>query len=125
GLPFSIGVASEKVEALCQLHRDLIAEGVPEEKIGLIHSYGFDAENAERIRRGEQVRDNFASVPATKANKASETAALLASRPYLLMCHAKLLNQRTTETAKEFLNVYVDASGAVGSRSALIWDEGL
>ncbi|PYN98288.1 MAG: hypothetical protein DMD91_15510 [Candidatus Rokuibacteriota bacterium] len=125
GLPFSIGVASEKVEALCQLYRDLIAEGVPEDKIGLVHSYGYDPENAERIRRGEQARDGYASVPALKAAKANETAKLWASRPYLLMCHAKLLNRRTTDAQKELLNIFVDENGKVDSRSALIYDEGL
>src|SRR5439155_7290118 len=103
---------------------DLIAEGVPEDKIGLVHSYGYDPENAERIRRGEQARDGYASVPALKAAKANETAKLWASRPYLLMCHAKLLNRRTTDAQKELLNVYVDGA-SVRSRDALIYDEGL
>lgn len=36
----SIAVAANKVEALCQLKRDLLANGVPAEWIGLLHSYG-------------------------------------------------------------------------------------
>ena len=35
----SVAVSCSKVEALCQMKRDMIAQGVPTDRIGLIHSY--------------------------------------------------------------------------------------
>lgn len=42
----SVAVSASKVEALCSIKRDLIAHGVPEEKIGLKHSLGDKASMA-------------------------------------------------------------------------------
>ncbi len=39
----SVAVSAAQVEALCQLKRDMMSNGVPEAKIGLIHSYGSKA----------------------------------------------------------------------------------
>jgi hypothetical protein len=38
----SVAISASQVEALCQLKRDLIDNGVPEQEIGLVHSYKFD-----------------------------------------------------------------------------------
>ena len=39
GDKLSVAMSAAQIEALCQLKRDLIANGVPEGKIRLIHSY--------------------------------------------------------------------------------------
>ena len=39
GLPYSVAIAASKIEALCDLKRGLILNGVPAEKIGLWHAY--------------------------------------------------------------------------------------
>jgi hypothetical protein len=65
GLPYSVAVCASKVEALCDLKRDLMANGVPEEKIGLIHSYG----------------PKGASLPPTEGNE---------ERQFLLVTHARV-----------------------------------
>lgn len=38
-VPYSVAVAASKVEALCSMKRDLVAAGVPPEKIGLWHTF--------------------------------------------------------------------------------------
>lgn len=64
GRTYSAAVAASKIEALCQLKRDLIACGVPAEKIGLLHS------------------DPDASEPTTVDNE---------DRPIMLVTHARIL----------------------------------
>jgi hypothetical protein len=41
-------IATSKVEELCDIKRKLIAKGVPEESIGLIHSKAYDPAVAEK-----------------------------------------------------------------------------
>lgn len=60
----SAAVAASKIEALCQLKRDLIGCGIPEEKIGLLHS------------------DHDASESATADNE---------DRPIMLVTHARIM----------------------------------
>lgn len=58
GKPFTIAVCASKVEALCDLYRDLISNGVPAADIGLLHSYRHDPEVvAEAARTGQPLRD--------------------------------------------------------------------
>src|SRR5262249_42863668 len=66
--PFSVAVAASKVEALCELKRSLIANGVPENKIGLWHGYEYDPAMVEDVKLGrapkhatEPATDNHAS----------------------------------------------------------------
>lgn len=63
----SILVCASKVEALCQLKRDLVEDGVPEEWIGLYHSYQYNKEMAQRFLKGDRpaLKENYASEPAT------------------------------------------------------------
>jgi hypothetical protein len=58
----SVAVAAGKVEALCQLKRDLIVNGVPPEAIGLIHSYEYQAGLTGELPNG------YASEPPTRDN---------------------------------------------------------
>jgi hypothetical protein len=60
----SAAVAASKVEALCQLKRDLIRAGIPAEKIGLLHSH------------------HDASEPATADND---------DRPIMLVTHSRIM----------------------------------
>jgi hypothetical protein len=64
GRTYSAAVAASKIEALCQLKRDLIACGVPAAKIGLLHA------------------DPDASEPTTADNE---------DRPIMLVTHARIL----------------------------------
>lgn len=59
----SVAVSASKVEALCELKRDLIKAGVPPKKIGLIHSKKYDPNRAAAVRRNEPNLDNYASEP--------------------------------------------------------------
>lgn len=78
GVDRGLMICAEKVEALCELKRDLQKYGVPEEKIGLVHGYQYDA--------GFNRED-------PKPNTASEesiTDGEIATRPYLLVTHQRL-----------------------------------
>lgn len=97
----SVAVCASKVEALCDLKRDLMSQGVPEDKIGLLHSYKHDPEKAAQGIPG------YASLPATDNN---------ASRPYLLCTH----NRVTGKGGIEEFNQYQGQD-----RDLLIWDESL
>lgn len=59
----SVVVSATKVEALAGIKRDLIANGVPEERIGLIHSYRHDP-----MLSLPELPEGFASLPATDEN---------------------------------------------------------
>jgi len=60
----SVAVAASKVEALCEVKRDMLLAGIPESRVGLLHSYG-----------------DKASLPATEDND---------SRPFLLCTHNRI-----------------------------------
>lgn len=96
----SVAVAASKVEALCQLKRDLIANGVPADSIGLIHSFKHDASIRCNLPSG------FASEPTTPDNE---------DRPIMLVTH----NRIHKGNLKQF-NEYQGAP-----RNLLIWDESL
>jgi hypothetical protein len=63
GHPYNLAVSASRIEALCTLKRDLIANGVPAEKIGLLHN------------------DPEASEPATDDND---------ERPFMLITHQRI-----------------------------------
>jgi hypothetical protein len=96
----SVAVAAGKVEALCQLKRDLIANGVPSEAIGLLHSYKHDAGLT-----GELPQD-YASEPATKDND---------DRQIMLVTHTRI--------HKGNLSQFNEYRGK--ARNLLVWDESL
>jgi hypothetical protein len=95
----SLLVCASKVEALCQLKRDLIASGVPPEWIGLYHTYLYDP-----LRVGD---GNYASEPATNDND---------QRRILLTTHQRI----HTKGSVWNYNVYRDKP-----RSLIIYDESL
>ena len=54
----SVAVSASKIEALCELKRDLIENGIPKHMIGLIHSYKYSEIKAE-----EYLDDEWADLP--------------------------------------------------------------
>lgn len=104
----SIAVCASKVEALCDLKRDLLLQGVPEEKIGLLHSYKFDAEKAkEYLESGKDLPPNYASLPCTDNNDMKQ---------FVLCTHERVRGKGGLEQ----YNLYRGEP-----RSLLIWDESL
>ncbi len=72
----SVAVAASKVEALCDMKRALIAQGVPAEKIGLIHSYNFDP---SKVNPGQPMPTGYASEPSEGDG-----------RQFMLVTHARV-----------------------------------
>lgn len=105
GLPYSVAIAASKVEALCQLKRDLIANGVPEDKIGLWHSYAYSPEKAEEARLSRA--PNHASEPATTNHDGKQI---------LLLTHSRIRGA----SGLDQLNRYRGKD-----RDLIIWDESL
>ncbi|MGA3113795.1 MAG: hypothetical protein ABSF90_05095 [Syntrophobacteraceae bacterium] len=97
--PVSVAVCASKVEALCSLKRDLMAEGVPESRIGLLHSYKFDPEKVGT--------EGYASLPCTKDHQ---------NKLILLATH----NRIRGKGGPDLYNVYQGKP-----RNLLIWDESL
>jgi hypothetical protein len=107
--PYSVAISASKVEALCELKRGLIALGVPETAIGLIHSYEHKPEVVAECRaRGEQLPNGVASLPCTDNND---------TRQILLLTHNKL---RSGSHQQDRLPHYQGQP-----RSLLIYDESL
>lgn len=94
-LPYSVAVAASRIEALCTLKRDLVANGVPADLIGLLHE-------------GPTAGDKKASLPATKDND---------TRPFLLCSHQMI------RAKSENLSRYNMYQGQ--PRNLLIYDESL
>jgi hypothetical protein len=59
----SVAVSASKVEALCDLKRHIIAQGVPPELIGLVHSKRYDPAKRDAVMRGESIAEEYASEP--------------------------------------------------------------
>ena len=59
----SVAVSASKVEALCELKRDLIKAGVPAGRIGLVHAKRYDPAKAEAVRQGDGSAAHYASEP--------------------------------------------------------------
>src|SRR4051812_3853544 len=111
-------IAASKVEELCDIKRKLIAKGVPEECIGLIHSKAFDP---ERAQTWSQSRDplvlrqpnrsgpiEYASLPKTTDNE---------GRQFLLVTHSRMQSHLTNH---HLLNTFQGRP-----RSIVFWDESL
>jgi len=104
----SIAVCASKVEALCDLKRDFIRNGIPKHKIGLIHSYQYRPEMAKSFLNGDgELRPNFASEPSTNEND---------DKPFLLCTHNLVKGRGGIDR----FNLYKDQP-----RSLLLWDESL
>jgi len=98
----SILVCQSKVEGLCELKRKLLAMGVPEDKIGLTHSYDYDE---SKLVAGA-LPEGYASMPSTRRE----------SRQFQLVTHNKVRGGRDILDFNTF-----DGE----SRSLVIWDESL
>lgn len=96
----SVAIAAGKVEALCQLKRDLIINGVPPGAIGLIHSYEYQAGLSGELPNG------YASEPPTRDND---------DRQIMLVTHTRINKGNLSQ-----FNQYRSQP-----RNLLIWDESL
>jgi hypothetical protein len=103
GIPAA--VCASKVEALCQLKRDLIKNGVPAGKIGLLHTYRHDSSAPKDAR---VLPSGYASEPSTDDND---------SRPIMLITHQMLRG------SKRSLNEFMSYQGT--KRNLLLYDESL
>lgn len=97
----SVVVSATKVEALAGIKRDLIANGVPEERIGLIHSYRHDPTLPLK-----ELPEGFASLPATDEND---------ERQIMLVTHNRIKGGKLDR-----FNWYRGQP-----RNLVIWDESL
>jgi hypothetical protein len=97
----SVAVSANKVEGLCQLKCDLMANGVPAERVGLLHSYKF-----EPGREG----DGYASLASTDENE---------ERPFMLVTHQRIKGDKRASNLKQY------ACYRGEPRNLLIWDESL
>lgn len=102
GLPYRVVVASSKVEELCILKRTLIADGIPPEKIGLLHSYPC---SRDRVLTGQS---GFASEPAGNTDA-----------PFLLVTHANVQSGADKEWMNRCDLVLFDESLIVGKAHCL------
>lgn len=114
GLPFSVAIAASRVESLCDLYRDLEALGIPSDRLGLIHSYGFDSAKAAEWMQtrnpealGQGGRTSYASLPATQDHH---------KRQFLLVSHNLIKGRKDVEAFNTFEG---------RSRDLVIWDESL
>ena len=111
-------IAASKVEELCDIKRKLIAKGVPEERIGLIHSKSYDPDLAREWQRtrnpsvlkqpGRSGIIDYASLPKTTDNE---------GRPFLLVTHSRVQSRQTN---LDLLNTYHGKP-----RNLAFWDESL
>ncbi|MDP1573267.1 hypothetical protein [Hydrogenophaga sp.] len=101
----SVLVCQSKVEGLCSLKRKMMDMGVPEAKIGLIHSYDFDPTMLDA--NGKPREGNYASLQATPIGE---------QRQFQLVTHSRVRGD--SDIAR--YNTYNDAP-----RSLAIWDESL
>lgn len=97
----SILVCQSKVEGLCELKRKLLNMGVPEDSIGLIHSYQHDPAKVSNLPEG------YASLPCTSRDE---------QRQFQLVTHNRVKGVRDISK----FNSYQDEP-----RTLAIWDESL
>lgn len=101
----SIMICQSKVEGLCELKRKMIAMGVPEEKIGLIHSYDYD--QAKLDGKGYPTEGGYASLPSTSIEE---------HRQFQLVTHNRIRGDGNLAS----INTYDGQP-----RSLAVWDESL
>lgn len=102
GLNYSVVISAGQVEALCNLKKDLIDDGIPEELIGLLHSKHYNPE--------KEPDESHASLP-------SNTEDQIENRPFVLVTHNKIKHHNTWI---ESYYGYKDKR-----RNLVIWDESL
>jgi hypothetical protein len=111
GLPVSVTIAASQVEALAKIIRDLEAQGVPRDKIGLVHSKGYcPLKAASFLATGDYTAlgDNNASEPVTSDND---------SRPFLFVSHQRI-RLAAEDPSREAMLTYQGHT-----RNLLLWDE--
>jgi len=96
-------ICQSKVEALCDLKRQLLNLGVPEEAVGLMHTYKHGPEGLDASGK---LLDGYATLPATHDPS---------SHQILLVSHQRIRGQKTQQ-----FNVFRDQP-----RSLCVWDESL
>jgi hypothetical protein len=99
----SLAIAASMVEALCRLKRELVAYGVPTDRIGLLHAKQYNASKPDEWRSN----DEYASKPATDENH---------RRPYMLVTQQRVKSADT-------LDEYFFFNGE--RRAFCVWDESL
>lgn len=97
----SVAICTSKVEALCDLKRDLIEREVPEDKIGLFHSYSYD--------KSKIGLPGYASLPSTDDHKHPW-------KQILLVTHNRVRGKCGPDKYNTFQGQ---------PRNLLIWDESL
>ncbi len=95
----SVAVSASQVEALCQLKRDMMSNGVPEAQIGLIHSYGdaaslpptagndqrqFQLVSHQRVKGGRTKLEEYAVYKGKPRSLLVYDESLFASKPEVL-----------------------------------------
>src|SRR4051812_16881055 len=111
-------IATSKVEELCAIKRKLLAKGVPEDSIGLIHSKAYDRRRALEWlqtrdpsvlkQTGRTGPSEYASLPRTTDNE---------DRPFLLVTHSRMQSRRHH---LDLLNTFNGSP-----RDLVFWDESL
>jgi len=105
----SVVVCASQVEALCDIKRALMDRGVPEEIIGLWHSYPYDPEKArEYMAKERQDLKGHASLPSTTDHQ---------SKRILLVTHNRARGGGINLGSATW-NMYQG-----GPRDLVIWDE--
>jgi hypothetical protein len=99
----SVLICQSKVEALCDLKRQLLRLGIPEEAVGLMHTYKHAPEGIDPQGR---LLEGYASMPATSTPWMHQ---------FLLVSHQRIRGQKT-----EQFNVFNERP-----RNLCIWDESL
>ena len=105
----SVSVCASQVEALCELKRDLIGAGIPEDLIALVHSY-------EPLPAGMSITSPYAVASRKYATEASTPFDLVDSRPILLLTHNRVKGKGGIEQFMQFQGE---------PRDLMIWDESL
>lgn len=107
----SISVCASKVEALCDLKRDLIAHGIPDTRIGLLHSYQYNPQVAFKYLQGElsELPPDHASEPSIEPSEAQ-------TYQFLLVTHNRVRGNGSLETFNTFQGK---------PRNLMVWDESL
>jgi hypothetical protein len=101
--PHSMVVSASRIEALCTMKRDMIANGIPAEQIGLVYRPVYQTDS-----KGKQTKKLVYSEPFTEDNE---------SRPFLLCSHQLI---RARESNLDLYNTYKGQP-----RSVVVYDESL
>lgn len=132
-VPPTVTVAASRVEALCEMKRDILAmaryedETSPgsvdlqmlEASIGLLHSYRYDEQvTADAAQAHREVPDGYATEPSTGSIEDAM------ARPYVLATHALMTGKAINATKLSKFRV-TESGGDVVDRGIVFWDESL